>query len=472
MRKTRIAFLQKNWDDNMGVLWISALLKATGFMTEIWVEDKSTYGEMKGFAPDIIGFSCYTGDQRWVAAAIVRLRAAGISAKIIVGGPHTTFFPDFIKSVEVDAICIGEGEYAMLDYALALDEGKDPCGIQNLHFKIDGEIRKNGLRPLVADLDALPYPDRSYYDKYPFLARNPYKTFITSRGCPYKCTFCFNHALVDMYGNPSRYIRRRSVGNVIGELMEVKNRWGIDEVRFSDDHFALSSDWLREFSGVYAKAIGRPYTVNARADALDEEKIVCLKESGCRLVCFGIETGSEEMRNKVLKKNIKNEQIVRVAGLLKKHRIPFLTSNIIGLPNETAAEAWKTIEINQRIGTNLPWYSMMQYFPGTEIFREAREAGLIDDSYSVDDITGYFENTYLRQENIGELQNIHSFSIIVSKWKALGPMARVMARRFSPNPFFRGMFKVSYWLLTIRRANLNPVKIISGFKYYLRKALG
>jgi radical SAM superfamily enzyme YgiQ (UPF0313 family) len=252
----------------------------------------------------------------------------------------------------------------------------------------------------------------------------------------------------------------------------VRQRWGIDEIRFSDDHFALNPGWLREFTRVYREKIGRPYTVNARVDALDEERILCLKESGCRLVCFGVETGSEEARNRVLRKNISDEQIFRVAALLKKHRLPFLTSSIIGLPRETAADAWKTVRLNRSIGTDLPWYSMMQYFPGTEIHREAVAAGLLDARYSVDDITGYFENSYLRQPNLGELQNIHSFSILASWFGFLEPPARFLARRFPPNALFRGVFRLSYWVLSARRANLGLFKILSGLRHYLRKAWG
>jgi radical SAM superfamily enzyme YgiQ (UPF0313 family) len=469
MRKTKIAFIQKSWEDNLGILWISSVLKQNGFSTRVWVEDKSAYNEVRDFSPDLIGYSCYTGDQNWIFSSIANVKRYGIKSKIIVGGPHATFFPQLIENPLFDVMCRGEGEYAMLEYALALDEGQEPYDIKNLYFNVSGTIVKNELRPLISDLDSIPFPDRSYYDRYRFLATNPYKIFITGKGCPYQCTFCFNHALHELYGKTSKYIRRRSVGKVIEEILEVKGRWGIDEIRFSDDHFALNTQWLREFSSLYKENVGRPYSVNTRVDVLDEEKIHYLKDSGCRLVCFGIETGREDLRNKVLKKNIKNDQIVRAAMLLKKYDIKFLSSNIIGLPNETVDDAWETVHINQRIKTNLPWFSMMQYYPGTQIYKEASETGLIGGDFNIDNIGSYFENDYLRQDNMNELQNVHAFSILVSRYKIFEPMARFLSSKFKPNRLFRMIFKISYLVLTLKRANFKVFRLLRGFKYYLIK---
>jgi anaerobic magnesium-protoporphyrin IX monomethyl ester cyclase len=469
VRKIKIAFIQKIPEDNIGILQISSVLINHGFSTRVWIEGRKTYNEVKSFSADIIGYPCYTGDQKWIFSSIKKLKAAGIDAKVIVGGPHATFFPELIHNESIDVICRGEGEYALLDYAIALEENKDPYGIKNLYFNINGEIIENELRPLVTDLNTLPFPDRSYYNRYRFLARNPYKIFITGRGCPFKCTFCFNHALHELYGKTAKYIRRRSAINVIEEVQEVKHRWGIDEIRFSDDHFALSTQWLKEFASSYKKDIDRPYTINTRVDVLDEEKISYLKDSGCRLVCFGIETGREDIRNNVLKKSIKDEQIFKAAELLKKYKIKFLTSNIIGLPNETSKDAWQTIEMNQRIGTNLPWFSMMQYYPGTQIFKEAQEAGLIAGNFNGDELGSYFKNDYLQQNNIDELKNIHSFSIITSRYKFFEPLAKLLSKKCKPNFLFRYIFLFSYLILTIKRANFKMMRLLWGVKYYLNK---
>lgn len=467
--RVKVAFIQKEWGDNLGILWIASLLAMNKFSTRILVEQKSTYKELKDFSPDIIGYSCITGQHKWVFSSIAKIKSIGITAKIIAGGPHPTFFPDFIQNKSLDAICLGEGEYAMLEYAQSIEEGKENYNINNLYYNLNGKIIKNRLRPLITNLDSLPLPDRSYYDRYRFLAQYPYKMFITSRGCPFQCAFCFNYALQELYGNTGIHIRRRSVQNVIEELRQVRDRWGIDEVRFCDDHFTLNTSWLKYFSDIYKKEINRPYTINTRADAMNEEKIVYLKESGCRLVCFGIETGSNDLRNKLLKKDIEDEEIFKLAGLLKKYKLKFLTSNIIGLPNETVKEAWKTIEINQKIKTDLPWFSMMQYYPGTQVYNEAKNLGLLDENFNVDNIDNYFKNNYLRQKNLSELQNIHSFSILICWHKFLSPIAKLLSSNFQPNPLFRIIFKISYFILTLKRANFKPAWILKEWRYCLGK---
>ena len=144
----------------------------------------------------------------------------------------------------------------------------------------------------------------------------------------------------------------------------------------------------------------------------------------------------------------------------------FLSSNIIGLPNETPEDAWKTIEINQNIGTDLPWYSMMQYYPGTKIYKEAKMSGLIDEDFDVNCIGSYFRNRYIKNENIAELENIHSFSILASKFKFILPIARYLTKRFKPNIFFKLIFEISYIFLSIKRANFHLVHIIRASRYY------
>jgi radical SAM superfamily enzyme YgiQ (UPF0313 family) len=468
MKKTKVLFLQEKWEDNLGVLWIAAFLRKHEFRADVVVEQRDTYALFEKAPPDILGFSCYTGGQQWVLSAIEKARKAGFKGTVIVGGPHATFFPELIEHPLVNIACRGEGEYAMLELANTLEDNKDPSNIANLCFKKDGAIVHNSLRPLVEDLDTLPFPDRSYYERYPFLSSNSYKTFITSRGCPYKCTFCFNHVLHRHYGKTSLYIRRRSVDNVMQELSEVKNTWGIDEVRFSDDHFALDAKWLEEFTNRYKKEINKPYTINARADVLTEDKVIGLKESGCRLVCFGVETGREDVRTSLLKKAIRDEHLLKASALLKKHKLAFLTSNIIGLPDETPADAWSTIDLNQRLGTDLPWYSMMQYYPGTEIYDLAKSKGILSRDYSVDNVTSYFKNDYINQPHMDELQNIHSFSILASWAPWLTFPLKFLAHWLKSNFVFRVIFKMSYLFLTFKRAHFRVFRILRWWPYYLK----
>ena len=469
MNNHRIIFLQRDWEDNLGVMLLSAILGRAGFDSRILIEEPNTYREIQELQPAVVAYSCMTGQQSWVFSSIEKVRAAGIKALCIVGGPHATFFPGMLHEGPADAIVRGEGEGAIVDIMQAVSGGDEPTSILNTTWKGPGGGEKvNPLRPLVDDLDSLPLSDRSYYGRYRFLAEDPFRQFITGRGCPFQCSFCFNHALHALYGKTARYIRRHSPDYVLEDLRLVKERWGIREVRFTDDHFALDAKWLEAFIPRYRREIGRPFVVNARVDALDEEKIALLAEGGCRLLCFGIETGREALRNKVLQKNIKDEDIFRVAGLLRKYKIQSLSSNIIGLPGETSEDAWETVRLNQKAGVNLPWYSLMQYYPGTRIYAQALEAGLIPPGFNPGAITSYFRNDYLQQHNMRELTNIHSFSIVATWFPKLTPLFERLAK-LPPNSLFRLLFKASYSVLSFRRAHMDIKRVISGFGYYWRR---
>lgn len=470
MNKHRIVFLQKEWEDNLGVLWIVSNLQAHGFDARVLVEEKNTYKELAYLRPAVVGYSCMTGQQQWVQESVGRVREAGLASLCVMGGPHPTFFPDALARSGLDGIVRGEGEATTLALMQAIVEGKDYHQLPGTWWNVDGVIQQNPMACLLSTLDQLPAPDRSYYARYPFLAQNPYKIFITGRGCPFKCTFCFNHALHQLYGKTALYIRRHSPEYVLEELKAVHAAWGLHEVRFSDDHFTMSTKWLRAFLPEYKKHINRPYSVNARVDTLSEEKIALLAESGCRLLCFGIETGREDLRNNMLNKVITDEQIYTAAALLKKYKISFLTSNIIGLPGERPEDAWNTIRLNQKIGTPLPWYSMMQYFPGTEIFNQAARANIIPADFSPDSIKNYFSNDYVQQPDMKELRNIHAFSILASRFPALTPMLRWVARHVPYNKLFGLVFSVSNGVLAAKRADFPIWRIVKGFRYYVRKA--
>lgn len=471
MKKNRVVFLQRDWEDNLGLLWLTACLNREGFDARVLVEEARTYQEIESLEPAMVGYSCITGQQDWVLGSIARLRARGLKSLFAVGGPHPTFYPRMVESQGIDCIVRGEGEMAVVELMRRIEGGGDIHSSPNTSWRIDGETKENPLLPLLENLDDLPFPDRSYYGRYPFLATAPYRQVITSRGCPFQCSFCFNHALHAMYGRHSRYIRRHSADYALEEIRLLKRRWGVNELRFSDDHFVLSAEWLADFMPRYAKEIGAPFVINARVDALDEEKIRLLAAGGCRLVCFGIETGREDLRNDILNKKITDKQIINISALLRRHKIKTLSSNIIGLPGETPEQAWETIHINQKIQVDLPWYSLMQYYPGTRIFEQARDKGLIAEDFDPGQIKSYFRNTYLRQPCMDELTNIHRFSILASWFPRLEKPLRFLAARTKPNVLYNTLFKITYAILTMRRARLSPLRILSRFNYYFRRLL-
>ncbi len=224
----------------------------------------------------------------------------------IFGGPHPTFFPEMIHAEGVDAICLGEGEYAVLDLLNALQHGSPIDMIPNWWVKRGDEVVRNPLRPLLTpeQLDALPFADRALlYAAHPPSRTNKIRPFITGRGCPYDCSFCFNKAYSELYGGTGRRTRRRSVDNVIREIKEVRENNDLAFIIFMDDTFILNRQWLTEFAARYRAEIGLPFWCQVRANLVEDDLIRMFKEMGCVSVSFGLEAGNDRMRNVILNRN-------------------------------------------------------------------------------------------------------------------------------------------------------------------------
>ncbi|UCD83324.1 MAG: B12-binding domain-containing radical SAM protein [Deltaproteobacteria bacterium] len=461
----KVAWLQSTWTENLGPAWISAVLKSKGHTSEFFFEQRGWRKDLKKYGPDLIAFSCTTGIHSWARETARQLKKEGFDrVPVLMGGSHPTFYPEIIYDEGIDIICRGEGEGAVLELVETLADRGDTAKIENLWVKRDGGVFSNELRPLIADLDDLPHPDRGYCDKYPLLGQYPYKSIVTGRGCPFSCSFCFNAELRRIYQEKGKYLRRRSVGKVIEEIAELKERYALRSVRFVDDVFTLDKDWLREFIPVYRREIGLPFTCNVKPELMDEEVAGLLKESGCRLALFGIESGSERIRNEIMNKNLSDQQIISCASGLRKYGIEFATFNIIGSPGETLKDARATVEINQRIRTRYPWCSLMQFYPGTEIYRIARAQGVLNEESGGGkghDEVGmtYFRETQLRQDNKAELVNLHRFFVILVRFPFLSPLIRQLIK-LRPNFLFDSVFLISYAYITLRRSEMGIRKLI------------
>jgi anaerobic magnesium-protoporphyrin IX monomethyl ester cyclase len=196
-----VLFIIKEIDNEPhGILRVSAALKQAGYQVEMVVgtEEDPVEAALR-LKPDVLAYSVYTGTQRYYLDVNRRIREH-LDVVSIMGGPHPTFFPEIIEEEGVDGICIGEGEYATVDLMNALENGQATEEIPNWWIKSNGQIHRNPLRPLVVDLDELPLADRELlYKAHPLSRRRKLKPFITGRGCPYNCSFCFNEAYSELY---------------------------------------------------------------------------------------------------------------------------------------------------------------------------------------------------------------------------------------------------------------------------------
>lgn len=390
----KVLFFHRN-GEGFGIEYLSSVLKNAGHETELIFDPgagdieykfkvierifditEKMIQKAKAYKPDLIAFSSITNLYPWVSK-MAGLIKKNMDVPIIVGGLHPTLLPDFvIKNPSIDMICIGEGEEALIELVDSMQKGKINYATRNIWFKIDGQIIKNPARPLIQDLDSLPFPDKALFKKYGCFSERVF--IMTSRGCPFQCTYCFNsyyRKLLNTSGFP--YVRRRSVGNVIDELKFFKSKYPTKEVYFCDDIFTMDDKWINNFCSIYKKEINLPFKAFVHPRTVKKEVMRLMRDAGCIYVDIGVEAGSEEVRKRVLKRMMSNQDIINAANILKEIGIDFCTLNMLGLPTETKQQMYETLELNMRLKPEGTIVAIFYPYPKTELTNYCIENKLI-----------------------------------------------------------------------------------------------
>ncbi len=336
------------------------------FLSKILDYKKVLYRQIDEFKPDILGFSVLSTNYQW-ACQIAQDIKQHSKVPIVFGGIHPTLDPDAVLGEEcVDFIVVGEGEEALLELTENIYHPTKKFGIRNVYSKNNGSFIKNPLRPLVANLDTLPFPDKEmFFSIMPYSSRN--YMIITSRGCPHACSFCCNDPLRKTYGSGQRFLRRRSPENVIAELEWAKKTYSTRYVFFDDSTFTYDKKWLGKFSQLYKKNIGLACFCWVHPSEINEETVDFLKEMNCRAVEMGVESLNPEIRKKWLNRHYTNEQIEHALQLFKRNKIFCITDNIIGLPEETFSDLEFMVEFYNRTRPGKIYVFELRPFPNTKL---------------------------------------------------------------------------------------------------------
>jgi radical SAM superfamily enzyme YgiQ (UPF0313 family) len=366
--------------DPLGIMLLSALAKQEGHECHLGILSRENVLEkIDRLKPDLVAYSASTGEHKYYLEFNDVLKSRNKDLFTVMGGPHTTFYPECIKGSSFDAICEGEGEEAFLELLACLENGRDISGIKNIIAK-NGV--SNGTRQLYSDLDSLPFPDRSLFYDNTEMGQFPLKSFMASRGCPYPCTYCFNHAFREMYKGKGRVIRRHSVEHIIGEILEVKKRYALDCVKFYDDIFVYEVDeWFLEFVDRYKKEIALPFHCLTRATLATEDVVKLLKEAGCFSISMSIESGNSDLRNQILKRKMSDEEIIKAFHLCKKYDIKTFSNNILALPFSTIENDVETLDLNIKCKVSFAEFPIFHPYPKTELGNLCIEKGLYDTKY-------------------------------------------------------------------------------------------
>ncbi len=448
----KLLFCQTMDYEFVGPMYIASAVKARGHTCRLAGGQslRDFEGVLESYRPDLVGFSVMTGSHRWGQRLAGQIKARyGIGN--VFGGPHATFFPEFVLEPEVDAIVRGEGEEAVADILDRIDAGEAWDDVANVCAARDGTIAESPLRPL-CDPDAVPMPDRHLYDPIAKRLDRNVRAVITSRGCPYHCTFCFEDAMRELYRGKGKHVRIRGVENVIEECAQLKRDTNVRVIYFADDVFGIDRRWLAGFLDAYRREIGLPFICLLRADivASDDDYARRLAEAGCRSAFFGIETGNERLRNEVLRKSLTDEQIVRAAERLREAGIRFRTYNILGLPGETLVDAWSTVDLNVRIRTDYPWCSIFSPYPGTALADYAIRHGYLHEGFDCNELSqSFFLGSKLDLPDVRQIENLQKFFQTLVLWPSTRPIVQRLIR-LRPNRWFEAWFGLVYFITFIR----------------------
>ncbi|MCX5677957.1 MAG: radical SAM protein [Candidatus Omnitrophica bacterium] len=330
-----------------GLASIGAVLKANGHEVRInYIDSVKKIGSVldgiKARKPAVVGFTAVETQFPYVRDLARRIKSA-YPCLVVCGGVFTTLFPEVVieEASPLDAVIMGEGEFSLLDLVSKLEKGDEWRSVPNLAYRdsVSGGIVKNQLAPLMADLDALPFPATELFPYQDIIDRQNVALFHFNRGCPYRCTFCSNEALGKVYGMATNRMRYRTVESVMREITSTLTKYRIQNDKllcFQDDLFLSDKRWITEFCAIYEKTIRRPFWCTARSNHINDDVCASLKRAGCKTLMMSVESGNDYIRNEVMKRNISREVLVKSFETCHRHGINTMVSCIIGLPFETA----------------------------------------------------------------------------------------------------------------------------------------
>ncbi len=546
----KITFIQRQIFALPGIASLAGAVQRSGHRADVLIEnaEKSFEDVLAGTNPDSVGVTICSSDVNWLTETLPRIRRAAPEAFLLVGGIHPTIHPALLDEFpEIDAICVGEGEEAVVelldalsassngnrlsvignrsggqgnrlsvisdqlpitdhrspitdhrspitdhrspitdhrspitdhrspitdhrspitdhrspitdhrspitdhrspitDHRSPITDHRSPItdhrppttdhrppitSIKNLHIRWDGKVYRNHLRPLITNLDDYPEYREIYFRRYPQLAQDSLLQYISSRGCPYACSFCVNETLNRIFRGLGPVHRRKSTAFAIRELKHLRSLYPNAATGFFiDDLFLYDREWVREFLPIFHQEIGLPFICSAGPKTIDEEMADLLKNTGCASVEFGIETGNEAKRKEIFnKKAFTDAEFRRQIGLIKSRGIEIYAPSMFVFPTETPPDSFRTVEFYHELKVDHPFSSFLMPFPDTRIYEIALEYGTIPPGLKAADLPGnYFLDSTCEIPRRRVIENIQYLFYFFVKFPAFYRHCRWLA---------------------------------------------
>lgn len=410
--------------------------------------------EVENFSPEMIGFQVFSMVRTSTFSIIEKIYNKKI--KIILGGIHPTImYEQILEKYPYIVISLGEGEFTLAELADRFERNMDIDDVQGIAYVNSTlEIVKTVPRPLLKDLDVLPFPKHeTYFDASP---ERTVAHVISSRGCPFRCTFCALKVISE------GKVRKRSIKNVIDEIVHLKTKYPrLKHIQFHDDTMLLDNARMIDFcKNIVELDLNITFECSARVKPVSEELFMWMQKAGFKKIMFGLETGSPRIL-KSIKKSITREDVLNLFRILKKFDFDVTTFLICGFPGETDETIQETIDLvneTQKLKYNLiGGVGKLWVYPGTEIYEKAKQAGMMsDDFWMTDSYVPYYtvEHSY---------EKLCEFEEKIMNHVAI---ARIVTWQGFKNHFMKMPFTILFFLLKHRRKIVN--KIVNMIESKLR----
>lgn len=414
---------------HMGLGYVAASLRANGHEIAIYSPDKAiivsapsyskmhdyynryisqlndinhhVWGEvrevLKKFKPDVVGITAMTPKIATVLKTASVCKEHNEKTPVVIGGPHATIKADeILQYKDVDYVIRGEGEISVVKLISAIRKNDRGLlrGVGGLSYRANGSVVHNSHMDSISDLNALPFPSRDLLLCPENYSSEDLGIIMTSRGCPFACTFCYK----DMFGKTVRY---RSIENVMEEIRHVVKEYDTKQFAFKDDSFTINKNRIFELcDSIHSCGIKINWECTTRVNLIDEDIIKKMVLCGCNTVKVGIESGSSNIL-KMMKKGITHEQVRNAACLFNKYGIFWSAYFMMGLPNETEEDIYKTLNFLNEIKPDYASIGIYEPYPGTELFELGKRLDLVNHSMTPEE---YFDRSpdeyYLKNPKI------------------------------------------------------------------------
>ena len=368
----------RNFPTGLGL--IAARLRSAGFRVAVIdvnglrLSDDEVLEQIRRYNPDVIGIGGLITTYKWVKRMVPRIRSERPGCPIVLGGSvGTSIIETALSNLDIDGIAVGEADNTVLELVPALLNGEKLDNIAGVAYRQNGDIVRTAQRPMITDLDELPYPAWDMFPMEVYLS-NPIVgvgkdiDIISSRGCPFSCAYCYR-----IFG---RKYRTRSAEHVVGEMEALKRNYDVDFISFQDDCFVIDKERVFAICDLIdrnRRLSSLRWSCTGRVTVCDKELLERMRASGCVSVSYGIESGSEAIL-KAMRKNTNLEEAkqaiekTRAAGL----RCP--VSFMIGYPGETRETMMETVEFCRAM--NIPLSALMFTcpYPGTPLYEQVKDS--------------------------------------------------------------------------------------------------